>query len=122
MDTDILTLAGMVSGAGEAEQRLLEALCSAARQRWVLRLRPDVTEEDCGTAFACAVAFTAAADLLAGGRSSGEVSSFTAGEISVKAASAAERSGNGEALRRTAERLMAPYAESGDFSFKGVRG
>ena len=122
MDTDILTLAGMVSGAGEAEQELLKALCSAARQRWGLRLRQGMTEEDCGTAFACAVAFTAAADLLTGGRNSGEVSSFTAGEISIKAASSAERSGKAEALRQTAERLMAPYAESDDFSFKGVRG
>jgi len=121
MDTDILTLAGMVSGAGEAEQELLKALCSAARQRWALRLRQGVTEEDCGTAFACAVAFTAAADLMAGG-SNGSVSNFTAGEISVKTASAAERAGNAEALCRTAERLMTPFAESDDFSFKGVRG
>ena len=122
MDTDILTLAGMVSGAGEAEQGLLEALCSAARQRWELRLRQGVGAEDCGTAFICAVAFTAAADLMSGARCGGEVSSFTAGEISVKAASSAERSCNAEALRKTAERLMAPYAESDDFSFKGVWG
>ena len=122
MDADILTLAGTVSGAGEAEQKLLEALCSAARQRWELRLRQGVTAEDCGTAFVCAVAFTAAADLMTGGRSGGEVASFTAGEISVKTASAAERSGSAETLRQTAERLMAPYAEADDFSFKGVRG
>ena len=122
MDTDILTLAGMVSGAGEAEQGLLEALCSAARQRWLLRLRRGVTEETCGTAFVCAVAFTAAGDFLAGSCGSGDVASFTAGEISVKAASAAQRSGAAEDLRQTAERLMAPYAEAEDFSFKGVRG
>ena len=37
MDADILNLAVTVSGAGEAEQELLQALCSAARQRWELR-------------------------------------------------------------------------------------
>ena len=122
MSTDILTLAGMVSGAGEAEQALLEALCSAARQRWALRLRQGVTEENCGTAFACAVAFSAAADLMAGGRNGAGVSGFTAGEISVKCAGSAEQTAAAKTLRQTAERLMAPYAEADDFSFKGVRG
>jgi len=121
MDADILTLAGMVSGAGEAEQGLLEALCSAARQRWLLRLREGVVPEDCGSAFICAVAFTAAADLLTG-TTDCHVSSFTAGEISVKTGSAKECSANAEALRKTAERLMAPFVEAEDFSFKGVRG
>lgn len=121
MDTDILTLAGMVSGAGEAEQVLLEVLCSAARRRWLAQLRPDVTEEACGSAFVCAVAFTAAADLM-DSRTTGEVSSFTAGELSVKRASSAERAADAEALRATARRLMAPYAQDETFSFKGVRG
>ena len=51
MDTDILNLAVMVSGAGEAEQKLLQALRSAARQRWLLRLCRDMSPEDCGEAF-----------------------------------------------------------------------
>ena len=121
MDADILNLAVTVSGAGEAEQELLQALCSAARQRWELRLRSDVSVEDCGEAFACAVAFTAAAD-LAGGVGETGVSSFSAGEISVKKASAAQRSGAAKMLRQTAERLMAPFAETEDFCFRGVRG
>ena len=74
-----------------------------------------------GEAFACAVAFTAAAD-LAGGAGETGISSFSAGEISVKKASAAQRSGAAKMLRQTAERLMAPFAEAENFCFRGVRG
>ena len=56
-----LTLARELSGAGEAEEALLELLCQAAEQQWEKRLRPGMTTEDCGKAFPCAVAFTAAA-------------------------------------------------------------
>ena len=61
----ILTLAKVLSGAGEDEEPLLEALCQAAERQWERRLRPGVTAEDCGEAFPCAAAFTAAADLAA---------------------------------------------------------
>ena len=60
-----LTLARELSGAGEAEEALLELLCQAAEQQWEKWLRPGMTTEDCGKAFPCAVAFTAAADLAA---------------------------------------------------------
>ena len=93
-----LTLARELSGAGEAEEALLELLCQAAEQQWEKRLRPGMTTEDCGKAFPCAVAFTAAADL------------------------AAESCALAESLRRTAERLMAPFAVPDDFCFRGVRG
>ena len=121
MDEEILTLAGEVSAAKETEQELLAALCGAARQRWEQRLRQDVTPEDCGAAFRCAVAYTAAAD-LAEGRSGSAVSAFTAGSISIQERNAAERKGGAASLRQAAERLMAPYAQPDDFSFKGVRG
>ncbi|WP_295743518.1 hypothetical protein [uncultured Oscillibacter sp.] len=121
MSGEILTLARIVSGAGEAEAALLSPLCQAARQRWEVRLRPGLTPEDCGAAFSCAAAFTAAADLAAG-RSGGSVSAFTAGDISVKGRGAAEAAALAQGLRRTAEELMAPYAEAEDFCFKGVRG
>ena len=56
----ILTLAKTLSGAGEDEEPLLEALCQAAEQWWKGRLLPGVTAEDCGEAYPCAAAFTAA--------------------------------------------------------------
>ena len=117
----VLTLARELSGAGEAEEALLELLCQAAEQRWNMRLRPGVTAEDCGEAFSCAVAFTAAADLAAA-RGGDGVSGFTAGSVSVRIRSAAESCALAESLRRTAERLMAPFAAPEDFCFRGVRG
>ncbi len=117
----VLTLARELSGAGEAEEALLELLCQAAEQRWNKRLRPGVTAEDCGKAFPCAAAFTAAADLAAA-RGGDGVSGFTAGSVSVRIRSAAESCALAESLRRTAERLMAPFAAPEDFCFRGVRG
>ena len=117
----ILTLAKVLSGAGEDEEPLLEALCQAAEQQWERRLRPGVTAEDCGEVFPCAAAFTAAADLAAA-RGGGQVSGFTAGSVSVQARSPAEAGTQAAELRCTAWRLMAPFAVPGDFAFQGVRG
>ena len=50
------------------------------------------------------------------------VSGFTAGSVSVRIRSAAESCALAESLRRTAERLMAPFAVPDDFCFRGVRG
>lgn len=121
MSETILKLAKAVSGAGAAEEELLELLCEAAEQMWASRLRDGVTAADCGAAFPCAAAFTAAADLAAG-RDGGPVSAFTAGAISVSAKGNGEGAKAAAELRQTAERLMADYARSNDFSFKGVRG
>ena len=110
-----LTLARELSGAGEAEEALLELLCQAAEQQWEKRLRPGMTTEDCGKAF------TAAADLAAARGGEG-VSGFTAGSVSVRIRGAAESCALAESLRRTAERLMAPFAVPDDFCFRGVRG
>ena len=117
----ILTLAKVLTAAGEDEEPLLEALCQAAERQWERRLRPGVTAEDCGKAFPCAVDFTAAADLAAARGGEG-VSGFTAGSVSVRIRGAAESCALAESLRRTAERLMAPFAVPDDFCFRGVRG
>lgn len=113
----ILELARTVSGAGKEEAALLEALCRAAEAAWTGRLREGVTPADCGSAFPCAAAFSAAADLAAG-RGAGAVAAFTAGDVSVES-----RGSDGTAaLRQAAERLMAPYATAADLSFRRVRG
>ena len=113
MEQTIRKLAETVSGAGEDEAALLVALCGAAIRRWRGRLREGLTAEDCGTAFHCA-------DLLSGGGDS--AASFTAGQVSVKARTAAESAALAASLRRAAEELMAPYTVPGDFAFLGVRG
>ena len=116
-----LTLARELSGAGEAEEALLELLCQAAEQQWEKRLRPGMTTEDCGKAFPCAVAFTAAADLVTG-RSGDDVATFKAGDVSVERRDGNDGAALAAALRQTAERLMAPYAVPADFAFRRVRG
>ena len=117
----ILELARTVSGAGEAEKDLLEALCQAAETAWTGRLRQGVTPEDCGPAFPCAAAFTAAADLVTG-RSGDAVAAFKAGDVSVERRDGADGAALAAALRQTAERLMAPYARETGFAFRRVRG
>lgn len=85
-------MAVILTGAAEDRQVLLTALCAAARQRWQARLREGVAAEDCGQAFVCAAAFSAAAEFLTGeGGNAAAASSFSAGEISVSASSAADR-------------------------------
>jgi len=105
----------------EEEQPLLETLCHAAEAAWSARLKNGVSPEDCGEAFLCAAAFTAAADFAVSRNSEG-VESFTAGELSIRRSGSAEDRVQADALRKTAERLMAPYAEPESFAFKGVRG
>ena len=116
----ILELARGIVGADE-ENALLEPLCHAAEAAWMSRLKSGITAEDCGEAFLCAVAFTAAADYMVS-RGGDDVASFTAGEISIKRKEGSDEAAQATALRKTAERLMAPYAVAESFAFKGVRG
>ena len=120
MTEQVLALAGEMAG-GAAFGALLEPLCEAAVERWKRRLPDGMAAEDCGTAFVCAAAFTVAADLLAG-QTVDSVGDFTAGEISVKSRSAADTAMMVKSLRQAAEELMAPYAASANFAFRGVRG
>lgn len=122
MDETIVALAARLAGLEEADTALLEPLCAAARQRWIDRLRQGVTEEDCGEALSCAAAFSAAAQAVSGADSTGGVTSFKAGEVSVQGRTAAESAALSEALRAAAEELMAPYARTGSFAFWGVDG
>lgn len=118
MSEQILELTQGIVGT-EEENVLLEALCHAAETAWVSRLKRGITAEDCGEAFLCAVAFTAAADYMVS-RGGDDVASFTAGEISIKKRECGEAQAT--ALRKAAERLMAPYAATESFAFKGVQG
>ena len=117
-----MTLADSMAGAGESGQALLEQLCEVSIALWKGRLREGVTVEDCGSAFICAAAFTAAAEFALGHSGSG-AESFTAGEISVKGRAAAETAALAKNLRQAAAELMAPYTTaSADFAFLGVQG
>lgn len=121
MTERIWELASGITNPSEEERALLESLCHAAEAAWLARLKSGVSAEDCGEAFLCAAAFTAAADFAVSRNSEG-VESFTAGEISIRHSGSTDGQAQADALRKTAERLMAPYAETAEFAFKGVRG
>lgn len=113
-----MALALAAAGNG-ADQTLLEPLCAAAERAWLARLREGVAAEDCGEALPCAAAFTAAADLTAG---EGGVTSFSAGDVSVKLDSSGDRAGRTESLRQAAERLMEPFVRAEGLWARGVEG
>lgn len=119
METTSVALAAELCGVS-GEDALLEALCAAAEADWASRLREGVSREDCGGAFFCAVAFTAAADHL--GKRAAGAESFTVGDVTVKNVSGQAALEEADALRETADRLMRPYTASGNFCFRGVRG
>jgi hypothetical protein len=107
--------------AGEAAEDTLEALCHGAEALWEQRLKQGVTAADCGWAFVCAAALSAAA-ALSGGRGAAGVSSFTAGDVTVRSAGGADTAAAAAAMADQAERLMAPYVDRDDFAFCGVKG
>ncbi len=121
LSTEALAAAKILTGAGSEEEAILQMLCAAWIQEWENRLREDVTADDCQEALICAAALCAAAGLIAG-RSGDPVSGFTAGAVSVSRRSGAEVSAAANVLTEQAERLMAPWTGTADFSFRGVRG
>lgn len=119
MATTSLALAAELCGAEESDGLLAE-LCAAAERVWEGRLAEGVSRENCGEAFSCAVAFTAAADYL--GKNACGAEAFTVGDVTVRSIAGQVLSEQAEALRETADQLMRPYAPSGSFCFRGVRG
>ena len=87
---------------------------SAALER---RLKPGTSPGLCGPAFPLAAAMLAM-DGLERAVGSGRVSSFTAGEVSIRMGGTAGEGG----LTATAERLLAPWLGETGFAFRGVRG
>ena len=118
MHEEILRLAAMIAKPSEEERVLLDALCSGAEAEIIGRLRDGETPESCGGAFPCAAALLAAAGLLPC-RDSGDVTQFSAGEVSLKTGGACEAAA---ALRRQAAAMMEPFWRDDSFSFLGVRG
>jgi len=110
-------------GAPEGQEELLLPLIQAVREQLAGRLRPGVTPEDCGTAFPLAAAMVVMDRLsgISGGGSAEEVTSFTAGDLTVR-----KESGSGgqtaKGLTEQAEGLLSPWLRDGGFAFQGVEG
>ncbi len=119
MTEEILELAMALGQVGEADRQRLERLCTLAEQELAARLKSGITAQDCADAFVLAAAWTALAD-WATGESIGAVSSFSAGDITIRSDAAASQ--GGDALRRRGEMALAPYLADRGFFFRGVQG
>ena len=107
-------------GAVQDREELLLPLLQAVSEQLSRRLREGVAPEDCGPAFPLAAAMTVMDRLSAvtGGGSGGEVTSFTAGDLTIR-----RESGNsGKSLSAQAEGLLAPWLGDTGFVFQGVEG
>lgn len=118
MFEQIPLLAAAVTLPSETEQPLLEALCTAAIDEVTQKLRPGLTASDCGAAFLCAAAMTAAAGLTAC-RYSGDVEQFSAGDVSLRTGDCCKAAAS---MRQYAAKIMEPYWADGAFAFAGVKG
>ncbi len=109
-------------GAPQDQEELLLPLVQAVSEWLSGRLRAGVAPEDCGPAFSLAAAMLVM-DWLSGmtGGRSGEVASFTAGDLTIR-----KESGSGglagKSLSAQAEGLLAPWLGDTGFVFQGVAG
>lgn len=103
-------------GAGEDRDALLQPLAQAAWEQLKTKLRPGVTEVDCGGVFPLAAAMLVM-DTLGEMTGDSQVTSFTAGEVSIRK----ENHGSGS-LVRAARQMLAPWTTDDGFAFRGVRG
>lgn len=117
MTQEIIALCGAMGAAGQEE--LLFPLVQTVCSQLAGRLRGEITPEDCGPAFPLAAAMTVMDRLsgITGGGSAGEMTSFTAGDLTIKC-----QAGRGKSLSEQAEELLAPWLEITGFCFRGVEG
>ena len=103
-------------GVEEEQEQLLRSLIRAVIPSLEGRLKPGCTRQQCGAAFPLAVAMMAM-DGLNDVDGMGQVTSFVAGDVSIR-----RESGKGLSRTQQAERLLAPWIESWGLAFKGVDG
>ena len=106
-------------GASEDQEELLLPLVQAVHSQLAARLKQGTVPEDCGPAFPLAAAMTAMDQLYGMLGGADEVTSFTAGDLTIRKESGG---GTGKSLSEQAERLLAPWLASPGFVFQGVEG
>lgn len=106
-------------GAAQEKEELLLALIETVQGQLAGQLREGISPEDCGSAFPLAAAMTAMERLSALAGGGDEVTSFTAGELTIRRESGKSQTGN---LSRQARELLAPWLGDTGFVFRGVDG
>lgn len=107
-------------GAVEDQEELLLPLVQAVQRQLAGRLKAGLLPEDCGPAFPLAAAMTAMDRLSGMTGGGGDVTSFTAGDLTIR-----RETGNGglsKTLSAQADRLLAPWLGDNGFAFYGVEG
>ena len=104
----------MAGDLDEHRQELLRVLCAANASAMEMRMRDNLTPEDCREEFVTAASLCALADM--GGFE--EVTEFKAGDLTVKTGQQGWEQ-SAVSLRRQAEMMMAPWLKD-RFSFVGV--
>ena len=117
MTEEVVALCKAMGADGDREELLLP-LVRAVVSAMEGRLRAGVTPADCGDAFPLAAAMVVM-DGLERAVGSGKVTSFTAGEVSIRTEG---ETGRRETRTAQAERLMAPWLGETGFAFRGVAG
>ena len=105
-------------GASEGQEELLLPLVQAVRGQLAARLKEGIFPEDCGPAFPLAAAMTAMDQLSGMLDGGGGVTSFTAGDLTIRK----ESGSRSKTLSAQAERLLAPWLAGTGFMFQGVEG
>ena len=116
MIEEIMALCKAMGASGDQEELLLP-LVQAVERELAGRLKPGVCPEDCGTAFPLAAAMLVMDALDASSGNPWDVTSFTAGDLTIHREPGSGRERRGQALS-----LLGPWLEDQGFCFRGVRG
>lgn len=119
MTEEIMSLCRAMGVSAEREELLLP-LIRAVCELLAARLKAGIAPEDCGPAFPLAVAMIAIDRLSGMTGGGGEVTSFTAGELTIR--KEAGSSGQNRTLSVQAEELLAPWLRNTGFLFQEVEG
>lgn len=116
---EIYCAAKMIGGNDPAG---LELFCRSAEEMLLRNLKPGISPEEFKETFITAAALTALSMVQTAAGGTDEVSSYSAGSVSVTRKSSQSIESGKDSLLRQAELLLAPYTLGGDFAFLGVRG
>lgn len=103
-------------GAPEGREELMLLLAQAVEKQLAGRLKAGVRPEDCSDAFPLAAAMLVM-DALDECGGNGDVTSFTAGELTIQ-----RQPGAGARRSQQAWNLLSPWLGDTGFFFRGVRG